>query len=287
MSNGRNDRSNTAPANQVGHPPARPPLDGPEGTRRAFDWRSFLVLFSAGMVGAIAVLPYSFSLAGDRLATVPVPIALLVAVQLLQSALLLAAAAAAGVALGPRVGLGAPYVRGLVKRRTPTASTSLKRSAAESAVAGVVAGCVIVVADTVIFRDVLDAATEGRPAEPAVWQRFLASLYGGISEEILLRLGLLTLLAWCAVALRRGRRLSGRLFWPVNAIVSVIFALGHLPALSASVDLTGPVVVRTMLLNVLPSLLFGWLYWRRGLEAAIVAHFAVDIVLAVVVLITS
>jgi hypothetical protein len=26
---------------------------------------------------------------------------------------------------------------------------------------------------------------------------------------------------------------------------------------------------------------FGWLYWRRGLEAAIVAHFAADLVLHV------
>lgn len=45
--------------------------------------------------------------------------------------------------------------------------------------------------------------------------------------------------------------------------------------------LTSIVVVRALVLNGIAGLLFGWLYWRRGLEAAVIAHFATDIVLHV------
>jgi len=46
--------------------------------------------------------------------------------------------------------------------------------------------------------------------------------------------------------------------------------------------LTTIVVVRTVLLNSIAGVLFGWLYWRRGLLAAMVSHFSADIVLHVI-----
>ena len=38
-----------------------------------------------------------------------------------------------------------------------------------------------------------------------------------------------------------------------------------------------------VVLNSLAGIAFGWLYWRRGLEAAMIAHFAADLVLHVLV----
>jgi hypothetical protein len=35
-------------------------------------------------------------------------------------------------------------------------------------------------------------------------------------------------------------------------------------------------------LNGLGGLAFGWLYWKRGLESAMMAHFSADIVLHVI-----
>ena len=52
----------------------------------------------------------------------------------------------------------------------------------------------------------------------------------------------------------------------------MLFGLGHLPALAQSVTLTPALVARTVLLNAVAGVLFGWLYWRRSLEAAMVAH---------------
>ena len=38
----------------------------------------------------------------------------------------------------------------------------------------------------------------------------------------------------------------------------------------------------TMTTEPSPAVVFGWLYWKRGLEMAIVAHFGADIVLHVI-----
>ena len=38
-----------------------------------------------------------------------------------------------------------------------------------------------------------------------------------------------------------------------------------------------------MLLNGVGGMLFGWLYWKHGLMAAMLAHFSADIVLHVAV----
>jgi hypothetical protein len=39
------------------------------------------------------------------------------------------------------------------------------------------------------------------------------------------------------------------------------------------------VIVRTIVLNALLGIPFGWLYWRWGLEYAMLAHFCADLVL--------
>jgi len=52
-----------------------------------------------------------------------------------------------------------------------------------------------------------------------------------------------------------------------------------LPATALLVPLTQLVITRAIILNGLVGIVFGWLYWKRGLEAAMVSHFAADIIL--------
>jgi membrane protease YdiL (CAAX protease family) len=101
-------------------------------------------------------------------------------------------------------------------------------------------------------------------------------LYGGVTEELLLRFGLMSVLAL------GGWRLAGRggdapgpgVMWAAIALSALLFGAGHLPALAAAVGLTPALVARTVLLNAVAGVAFGWLYWRRSLEAAMVAHAA-------------
>jgi membrane protease YdiL (CAAX protease family) len=63
---------------------------------------------------------------------------------------------------------------------------------------------------------------------------------------------------------------------------ALLFGLGHLRATAMLMPLTKLVVASALLLNGFPGLPFGWFYWKQGLESAMVAHFASDIILHVV-----
>ena len=65
------------------------------------------------------------------------------------------------------------------------------------------------------------------------------------------------------------------------AIAALAFGAGHLPAAQQVWGLSGIVVVRTVALNAIGALVFGWLYWKRGIEMAMLGHFSADIVLHV------
>ena len=73
------------------------------------------------------------------------------------------------------------------------------------------------------------------------------------------------------------------MFWIANIIAAIIFGLGHLPATAAvGARLDFFVVTRAIVLNGIGGIAFGWLYFRKGLESAMIAHFSADIVLHVI-----
>lgn len=54
------------------------------------------------------------------------------------------------------------------------------------------------------------------------------------------------------------------IFWTANILAAVLFGLGHLPATSVLVPLTLLVIARTVVLNGLLGVIWGWLYWKRA-----------------------
>jgi membrane protease YdiL (CAAX protease family) len=69
------------------------------------------------------------------------------------------------------------------------------------------------------------------------------------------------------------------LVWLAIAVSALIFAAGHLPAASFLLGaLDGPVVTFVMGVNTAFGLLFGFLYWRHGLESAMIAHAVMHLV---------
>jgi len=59
-------------------------------------------------------------------------------------------------------------------------------------------------------------------------------------------------------------------------MAATLFGALHLPPLF--LGLSVPIVAYTLLGNGIPGIVWGWLYWRRGLVAAMVSHFAADCV---------
>jgi membrane protease YdiL (CAAX protease family) len=70
--------------------------------------------------------------------------------------------------------------------------------------------------------------------------------------------------------------------WIAIVVVAVAFGLAHLPATAAiGLPIDTLVASRAIVLNGIGGVAFGWLYWRYGLESAMVGHFSADIVLHV------
>jgi membrane protease YdiL (CAAX protease family) len=65
--------------------------------------------------------------------------------------------------------------------------------------------------------------------------------------------------------------------WSATILAALVFGIGHLPAVAALVPLSAALVARTVTLNALGGVVFGWLYWRHSLEAAMLAHGAAHI----------
>src|SRR6266851_6678986 len=150
-----------------------------------------LVLWMAGVVGSAAitamVLPH---LLEQVQVPLPAPLWVISLAGLVQSALLLALAVWAGVRLAPSVGLGAPAFEAVATGRP--IGPALRLQLLPGLIAGVLGGILLFAA----FRYAPAAAAElqDRFAIPIVAR----VLYGGITEELLLRWGLMTALVWLA-----------------------------------------------------------------------------------------
>ena len=107
-------------------------------------------------------------------------------------------------------------------------------------------------------------------------------LYGGVTEEILLRWGVMTFLVWLLSKIFQRGEGPPRAMWFIVSIVgsALLFGAGHLPLAAALAGgLTLTVVAYVIAANSLFGIVAGILYWRYGLESAVIAHVATHIVL--------
>ena len=232
-------------------------------------------------LSAVAVLPYLRRLTPEAFAKTSLSFPVLAALQGLQAFVLLGLLALFGLRMGHRVGLGSPLLQGWYGGAPRLAGRAMLRPWQTIAL-GLVAGLAIVglslALDPMLPKMLHPVATPS--GATSALEGFLASFYGGIAEELQLRLFLMTLLVWL-LTLAGKHRPKPALFWLAIVIAAIAFGAGHLPAAQQVWGLSGIVVVRTIALNAVGGLVFGWLYWKRGIEMAMLGHFSADIVLHV------
>lgn len=106
-------------------------------------------------------------------------------------------------------------------------------------------------------------------------------LYGGVVEELMLRLFFMSLLAWLIwkIFFRREEKVPASVLVMANVVAALLFAAGHLPAtLVLFGELTPMILLRCFLLNGSFGLLFGYLYRKFGIQYAMVSHATFHIV---------
>ena len=258
---------------------------------KPFNWKLFLILWLAAVFGVVAVIPYILTVQSEMLQSLelPIPLSTLILLQIIQGAVLLAILTAAGLFFANKIGLGAPILESLLQKES--VAEKLKSIMPISIILGVTASLVIIGLDFFVFQPMVVQqlgeqanALSQTALKPSAWQGFLASFYGGIAEEIQLRLFFMSLLAWLGSFIVKpiNGKANNTVLWIANILAAVVFGLGHLPAASLILPLSTLVVIRIILLNSIGGIIFGWLYQTRGLESAMIAHFSADIVLHVI-----
>lgn len=95
--------------------------------------------------------------------------------------------------------------------------------------------------------------------------------YGGLTEELLLRFGFMTLIVW--IVFKITKQLNSNTYWTGIFLASILFAVGHLPVAFTAVDSPSFSLLSYILIgNSIAGIFFGWLYWKKGLEAAFIGH---------------
>jgi len=107
-------------------------------------------------------------------------------------------------------------------------------------------------------------------------------LYGGVTEELIARLGVMSVVAyglWWVVR-TQGVEFTPTLIWIAVVVAGVAFALLHLPTAGATVSggITIPVIAWVLLANTAAGIAYGWLFWQYSLEAAMIAHASTHII---------
>jgi hypothetical protein len=177
-------------------------------------------------------------------------------------AILLLAAALAGAWASVRIG---------IRSRLILHSRLDHRDIIFGIAAGILAGVAVAVVDQATL-----SLWRGEAIRPpsvienlSLRQLAIGVLYGGLTEEIVFRWGIGSIVAALALLV-----LPRRSAIPFSIVVAAaLFSVAHLPAAFAGTESWHMVaIVRTLGWNALLGLLFGTLFFRKGLEVAVLAH---------------
>ncbi len=141
-------------------------------------------------------------------------------------------------------------------------------------IVSVAGGLALILPDLLIFGKYEQALLEMYAIKPTIPYLVAMVTYGAVIEEVMLRLFMMSLVAFVLhlVFERRRASVSMAVLAAANVVSALLFAVGHLPANDMMFGLTPVIVLRCMLLNGGFGLAFGWLYRRFGLRYAMIAH---------------
>jgi len=150
-----------------------------------------------------------------------------------------------------------------------TVSDIVKHALVGGIIAGIIIALLSVLCSPLLPKELSDLEKQ---FQPHFLTRFL---YGGITEEIIVRWGIVSLIILIF------NKNNTSLFWWISIIISsILFGLGHLPVTFMLVKKVTPFLVLFIVLsNSIFGIISGWLFWKKGLEASMLAHITAHCIL--------
>ena len=141
-------------------------------------------------------------------------------------------------------------------------------------VVSIVGGLALILPDLFIFGKFEPVLLQAYASKLTLSYILATVTYGAVIEEVMLRLFMMSLIAFILHKLIERKRgtPSTSVLIAANVISAALFAAGHLPATFMLLGNSPVILLRCFLLNGGIGLLFGRLYRKYGLRYAMIAH---------------
>lgn len=197
------------------------------------------------------------------------PLWLLFLNQVAQSGFILAIFAWLGATFAYKVNLHAPSIEALILKQS--FYEKIRPQFFPACFVGIVAALFIYGLSFLRPKELSIAALNINP----IFTILTGVLYGGLTEEILLRWGVMTYILWLLWRFFQHKQdsPSPKLVWIAIIGSSLLFSIAHLPsAYILAGQLSIGIFFYVMVGNTVAGMMFGFLYQRFGLESAMIAH---------------
>ena len=240
-------------------------------------FKTFFIFLLLGLIGIISYIPSLIPFLKKQLETIPntpdLPLAVLVPLSLINPFILLIFAVLIGMLTAPKVHLKSYIYDWMNDQKTVQNTTSFKSNIGLGVISGVILALFFVGLD-ILLQPYLPDGLKLTPEARNLSTTFGGIFYGGITEELMLRWGMMSLFVWIFWKLfqRSQPRPSSAVYWVCIIISALLFAVGHYGATAIVAPVTTLLWIRMILLNGISAVVFGWLFWKKGLEISFISH---------------
>ncbi len=254
--------------------------------RSQWKWNRYVALLFLYAFGFVAAFPFIFTIQEYTLSESLI-------IELVQEFLLGLVILTAGFVLSLSTRLGTPYIEKWLSKKSGRAFLDIVVPL--SIIVVIVSSFMLLILRVVMFVSVIavggDASalmsysTNFLMNYPATWKWLLVSFHAGVIEEIIFRFGFMNLLVWAGRGIFKNQRksLQTTIIWIANLAAALVFGFLHLVGVLPVPDVVFA-QISVVIQNTLVGLVFGWFYWKFGLEGAMLTHFLLDVFFYVVMI---
>jgi len=231
------------------------------------NWKFLLFVLIVGFIGVITAVFYTLDLAPKEALDEAIKQVgskeVVILISIIQSTIYVMLSAIFGVILSNKIGLWKKI-------------TFDKKKLLVTLIIAIIGGLCLILPDLLIFGNFNEIIKHSFDTKPTLDYLVMSLTYGGVVEEVMMRLFLMSLLSFIIYKIfyKKEKKVPIKVFVIANIISAVLFALGHLPVTASTFgEITPLLLFRCLLLNGGFGLVFGYLYRKYGIQYSMIAHF--------------
>ena len=155
-----------------------------------------------------------------------------------------------------------------------------KEALTKTIIISIIGGIIMILGDLLVFGNINSLIKDLYVNKPTIEYIILSFTYGGVVEEVMLRLFFMSLVIFVISKIfYKDKTIPTKVFIISNIITALVFALLHLPATYQTFgNLTIDLIIRCIIMNGSFGVAFGYLYRKYGIGYSMLAHFGCHLI---------